>query len=227
LEQTQPLIVLDPAQGGPGTSVVVSGSDFPAGTQVSVRLGPPSVGATPLSYGDADTDASGHFALSFIMPSHWPDGEPIAETNLVVVALNQDGSAKATAAFDYLPSLEAAVEPMLGVQGTDPEMVLTWHREGGTGGFCGDVMVYENGYTEITFCKIAGVVGRRQLSKEAVDRLQAWTAAYQAFEIEQIQGTGSSQVRTRTTFVGRGARQVSLAELRTIQTLLEALVPSY
>jgi len=184
------------------------------------------VGATPLSYGDADTDASGHFTLSFIMPSHWPDGTPITETNLVVVALNQDGSAKATAAFDYLPSLEAAVEPMLGVQGMDCEMVLAWHREGDTSGFCGDVAVYENGYVEITSCESAGALERRQLSKEAVDQLQAWTAAYQAFEIEQIEGTGPSQVRVHTIFVGKGTRQISEIELRMIRALLETLVSS-
>jgi hypothetical protein len=184
------------------------------------------VGATPLSYGDADTDASGRFTLSFAMPSHWPDGTLIIEPNLVVVVLNQDGSAKATAAFDYLPSSTGALVPMLGGQGMDREMILAWHREGNTAGFCGELVVYENGYAEIASCKSSASIERRQLSKDAVDQLQVWAAAYQAFEIEQIQGTGSGQVRTRMTFVGKGARQVSEVELRTIQTLLEALVSS-
>jgi hypothetical protein len=184
------------------------------------------VGATPLSYGDADTDASGCFSLSFIMPSHWPDGTPIAETNLVVVVLNQDGSTKATAAFGYLPPSAGALEPVFDAQGIDRAVILGWHREGGTGGFCGDVVVYENGYAEIAPCKSDGSIERRQLAKSAVDQLLSWAAAYQAFDIEQVQGTGPSQVLTRTTFAGAGTRQVSEIELRTIQMLLEMLVSS-
>jgi hypothetical protein len=226
LEQTQPLIVLDPARGGPGTAVAVSGSGFPAATRVSVRLGPPSVGATPLSYGDAEADASGCFALSFTLPSHWPDGTPLAESELVVVVLNQDGSIKATAAFDYLLSSATILAPALGVQEIRGERILAWHRESSADGFCGDVEVYESGYVEIAWCKSAGSIERRQLSQKAIDQLQAWVATYQAFEIEQIQGTGPGQVRTRTTFLGKGARPVSEVELRMIQALLETLAPS-
>jgi hypothetical protein len=226
LEQTQPLIAIDPARGGPGTSVAIRGSGFPAETRISVRLGPPSVGATPLSYGDVDTDATGHFALSFIMPSHWPDGERIPESDLVVVVLNQDGSAKATAAFGYLPSSAGSLQPVHGVQEMRGERILAWHREGDAGSFCGDVVVYEDGYAEISWCKSTGSLERRQLSQDAVDQLRAWAAAYQAFEIEQVEGTGSSQVLTRIAFVGKGMRQVSEVDLRMIQALLETLTPS-
>jgi hypothetical protein len=181
------------------------------------------VGATPLSYGDTDTDASGGFTVSFTMPAHWPDGTPITETDLIVVVLNQDGSAKATATFAYSPSSAGALMPMLGIQRIDREMVLAWHREGDAGGFCGDVVVYENGYTEISACKSAGALDRRQLSQSAVEQLQTWAAAHQSFEIEQIQGAGSNRVLKRTTFVGKGTRQVSDVELRMIQALLEKL----
>jgi hypothetical protein len=108
LEQTQPLIELDPTRGGPGTSVVVSGSRFPAEMRVSVRLGPPSVGATPQSYADTTTDPSGGFVLSFTMPDQWPDGTSIPESDLVVVVLNEDASAKAIAPFAYVPLSSAA-----------------------------------------------------------------------------------------------------------------------
>jgi hypothetical protein len=184
------------------------------------------VGATPLSYGDTHTDADGRFALSFTMPSHWPDGEPITETDLVVVVLNQDGSAKATAAFGYLPSSADALLPVLGIQDMRGERILAWHREGDAGSFCGDVVVYENGYAEIAWCKSAGSLERRQLSREAVDQLQAWAAAYQAFEIDHVEGTGSSRVLTRIAFMGKGSRHVSEVELRMIQALLETLAPS-
>jgi hypothetical protein len=107
-ERNQPLIALDPTGGGPGTSVVVIGRGFPAETRVSVRLGPPSVGATPQSYADATTDPSGGFVLSFTIPAQWPDSTPISVSQLVVVVLNDDASAKATAPFAYVPVSSAA-----------------------------------------------------------------------------------------------------------------------
>jgi hypothetical protein len=225
-EQGEPIIVLDPITGGPGTSAVVTGSGFPAETQVSVRLGPPSVGATPQSYGDATTDIDGRFTLSFTMPAHWPDGTPITETDLVVVVLNEDGSAKATAPFGYIPSPSDALAPVPSTAEAHRQVILAWHREGGTAGFCGDVVVYESGYVEITSCQEVVPLGRRQLSDDAVDRLHVWTEAYQSFEFEQTKGTTDNHVLTRITFMGSGSRKVSEIEVQMIQTLLETLVPS-
>ena len=108
LEHPQPVIELDPAQGGPGTCVIVSGSGFPAETWVSVRLGPPSVGATPQSYADTTTDPNGEFVLAFTIPAQWPDGTPLLVSDLVIVVLNENASAKATAPFAYVPISSAA-----------------------------------------------------------------------------------------------------------------------
>ena len=52
-----PSITINPVSDGPNTPVVVIGEGFPAKVEVNVRLGPPSVGATPQSYGQAVTDA--------------------------------------------------------------------------------------------------------------------------------------------------------------------------
>jgi hypothetical protein len=226
IEQTEPIIVLNPTRGGPGTSIAVSGSGFPAETQVSIRLGPPSVGATPLSYGDATTDGDGIFALSFTMPAHWPDGTPITETDLVVVVLNEDGSIKATSPFVYNLSSSDASPPALNTAEVHQQVVLTWHREGKGAGFCGDIVVYQRGYVEITSCQEAVPLARRLLSEGTTERLHAWTAAYQSFEVEQTKGTGESRMLTRITFVGNGSRQVSEVEMRMIQALLEALASS-
>ena len=176
IEQTEPIIVLDPIAGGPGTVVAVAGSGFPTETQVHARLGPPSVGATPQSYGDATTDADGSFALSFSMPAHWPDGTPIAETDLIVVVLNQDGSAKATAPFGYIPSSSDISTSEPHALGTHRQVVLVWHREGGSTSFCGDVVVYESGYVEIASCREGVPLERRLLSEDATDQ-KAWQEA--------------------------------------------------
>jgi hypothetical protein len=97
----QPTISLSPAGGGPGTRVLVTGSDFPAATQLAVRLGPPDVGATPQTYAQATTDSAGRFQLAFDMPAQWPDGSPVTETEIIVVVLNEDGSIKAVAPFAF------------------------------------------------------------------------------------------------------------------------------
>ena len=130
IEQGEPTIVLDPTLGGPGTSVTVRGSGFPAQTQFSVRLGPPSVGASPLSYGDATTDVEGTFYLSFTMPVRWPDGTPITETDLVVVVLNEDGSTKAIAPFGYTPSLLDASTAVPAPMEPHRQAILVWRRQG-------------------------------------------------------------------------------------------------
>ena len=222
LEQTEPVIGLDPITGGSGTLVAVRGSGFPAQIPVSARLGPPSTWASPQCYGDAVTDEDGRFALSLTMPVQWPDGTSIAEMELVVIVLNEDGSIKATAPFRYLPPLPGASA----LAPREPEArqpILAWHRQGGAAGFCGDVLVYGGGYFEIASCREGVPLARRWASEEIVERLYAWTETYQSFEVEQAQGTGKDRVTTRITFVGSGSRQVSESEMQMVQGFLETM----
>jgi hypothetical protein len=107
----EPTITLSPTTGGPGTRVLVTGSDFPATTTLAVRLGPPDVGATPQTYGEATSDTAGRFQLAFDMPARWPDGSPVTEEEIVVVVLNEDGSVKAVAPFLFQPAVVATPSP--------------------------------------------------------------------------------------------------------------------
>jgi hypothetical protein len=106
------------------------------------------------------------------------------------------------------------------------QAILAWRREGDAAGFCGDVIVYENGYVEIASCQEAVPLERRLLSGDMIERLHAWVATYRSFEVEQTKGTGETRVLTRITFAGNGSRQVSEGEVRTIQALLESLAAS-
>lgn len=99
----EPSIAVEPAAGTAGTEVVVTGEGFPAGVEIDVRLGPPDVGASPEAYATAITTEHGGFVTSFVMPSMWPDETPIAEGELLIIALVSDGSVKATAPYDYRP----------------------------------------------------------------------------------------------------------------------------
>jgi hypothetical protein len=101
LAPAEPTIILSPTSGGPGTWVLVTGSGFPATTPVAVRLGPPDVGATPQTYGEGMSDASGDLSVAFKMPGQWPDGSPVNENEILVVVLNEDGSVKAVAPFAF------------------------------------------------------------------------------------------------------------------------------
>lgn len=100
----RPALVLIPAAGGPGSTIQVNGSHFPAGTEVQVRLGPPAVGATPRAYATAVADGQGAFSLLLNLPTAWPDGIPITQQELLVVALNEDGTIQATAPLVYRPA---------------------------------------------------------------------------------------------------------------------------
>jgi hypothetical protein len=122
-----PAIALSTGSGGPGTAVTVVGGGFPADSPVSVRLGPPDVGASPQSYGDAITDAQGRFVLTFTMPDCWPNGAPIAEHGVVVIVLNADGSAKATAPFAYQPAVKIQAASIA----SDPALPISRAVSGG------------------------------------------------------------------------------------------------
>ncbi len=98
---SSPTLIAEPAAGGPDTLVALKGSGFPANTRVTVHLGPPNVGATPNSYGEALTDAQGNVMMTFKMPAAWPDGTPITEPKLIIVALVGQGEVKAMAEFGY------------------------------------------------------------------------------------------------------------------------------
>jgi hypothetical protein len=50
------------------------------------------LGDTTQSYGEAVTKAEGRLALVFPMPNRWPNGAPITEKALVLVAANEDVS---------------------------------------------------------------------------------------------------------------------------------------
>lgn len=101
---SEPTIVLEPREGGAGTKVTVRGSGFPAHMELDIRLGPPDVGASPQAYAVTSTGADGSFATSFILPNAWPDGRLIDQETLLVIALNSDGSVKATAPFTFRSS---------------------------------------------------------------------------------------------------------------------------
>lgn len=103
-------VAVDPTSGAAGTEVIVTGEGFPANIEINIRLGPPEMGASPEAYANTMTTENGAFVTAFAIPNKWPDETPIVEEELLIIALIPDGSVKATASFDYQPTLGLAPE---------------------------------------------------------------------------------------------------------------------
>ena len=102
--ESQAVILLEPAEGGPDTLVTVTGSGFPAGIELLIYLGMPEADFGPETYGTASADEAGNFNTTFVLPGQWPDGTSIMEEQLVVAAATQDRSVIATAPFTNRPT---------------------------------------------------------------------------------------------------------------------------
>lgn len=102
-ETSQPSLVVSPSNGGAGTEVGVSGTGFPGRSHVYFHLGWDDT-ATGKWYGEADVEPNGHVSASFTMPAEWPDGRPITENQILVIATTRDFASTATAKFAYAPS---------------------------------------------------------------------------------------------------------------------------
>ncbi len=100
-----PGVTLNPTAGVAGTIVAVSGSGFPANVNVGIYLAALDTSIAtgePVRYAAGRTDANGRTTLSITMPSHWPNGAPIAQDKVVVTMARTDFSVSASAVFNYL-----------------------------------------------------------------------------------------------------------------------------
>lgn len=96
---------LAPTTGGANTQVTVSGSGFPATTNLYVYLGTfdraivPS--EEPEHYVILTTDAAGNYSGILTMPGAWSTGDPIAAGPVIVLVATNDFSVQAGATFTY------------------------------------------------------------------------------------------------------------------------------
>lgn len=97
----QPTIRISPPRGRAGTELTVVGAGFPPGSQVQIRLGGLTSGATEQVYATTEAGQHGNIQVSFIMPNTWPSGEKIVLPELLVLASTPDFLNKATANFAY------------------------------------------------------------------------------------------------------------------------------
>lgn len=100
-----PVAAINPATGGAGTVVIITGSGFPANTLVNLHLGALvsalAAAETPTVYASTTTDNVGAYQLTFTLPATWPDGTPLTNGRLVLLVATADFSAQASALFTY------------------------------------------------------------------------------------------------------------------------------
>lgn len=96
---------LTPLTGGANTPVTVSGSGFPANTNVYVYLGAfdgaIDPGENPEHYAILTTDETGNYSGVLTMPRSWPTGEVIEAGPVIVLVATNDFSTQASATFTY------------------------------------------------------------------------------------------------------------------------------
>ncbi|HRW05514.1 MAG TPA: PA14 domain-containing protein [Caldilineaceae bacterium] len=101
----QPSANVQPGNGGPGSTVIVSGGGFPANTTVNVHLGAligvRSSATNPVSYATTTTDRTGSYSVAFDLPATWPDGSTIASGELLIMVATEDFGAQATTRLSY------------------------------------------------------------------------------------------------------------------------------
>jgi len=103
-----PAITLKPDQASFDTTVTVTGSGFPARTRIKIYLGVAHTN-TLQPYVAAVTDDGGKFIVALSMPDRWASGASITETDLTLVAANDDFSLQAEAPLSF--QLAAAPQP--------------------------------------------------------------------------------------------------------------------
>jgi hypothetical protein len=79
---------------------VVTVQDFPANAAIVVKLARTG-SAAGLEVVRGATDASGAAQLTFVMPSHWADGQPVNEPRMALTAGTLDGRFSETIFISY------------------------------------------------------------------------------------------------------------------------------
>ena len=98
-------------------------------------------------------------------------------------------------------------------------MAFAWHREGGPGGFCDDVVVYLTGWVTASDCKGYNVEG--YLTASQLDQLYAWVDGLTTIDYAQTYPAGPKMT---LALAGNGQKQ---AEAETIKDIFEFAATLY
>lgn len=97
-----PTFIFMPRQGGPGTKVNLTGSNFKPESMVVVRIGLPEPVGQAL--GSSKVDASGNWSMAVTLPGTIPSGEPITATDVRLVVMGEQNEVLGSEPFSFAPS---------------------------------------------------------------------------------------------------------------------------
>jgi hypothetical protein len=106
-----PSISILPRRGKAGTEVNLIGGNFPAGSEVQIRLTGQDTGAPDEYIATTKAQQHGNIQVSFVMPDRWPSGEPITLPQVTIFASTPDFAEKATTTFIYETNVTPEVTP--------------------------------------------------------------------------------------------------------------------
>jgi hypothetical protein len=140
------------------------------------------------------------------------------------------GSGSTTPSADEQRSLSiwaklVADETQAGRSSAASGLVIGWHREGGVGGFCDDLSIYETGLVDATSCKngTATNLGQTWLDNEQLTQLYQWQDSWSRFELNtqtQAQADGET---IHLIFDGNGSTQPTGDDQQTVESFAEKL----
>ena len=101
-------------------------------------------------------------------------------------------------------------------------MAFAWHREGGVGGFCDDVVVYLTGWVRASDCMGYDVQG--YLTASQLDQLYAWVDGLTSIDYTQTFPASTDGLTMKLALAGNGQKQ---AEDETIRDIFEFAATLY
>lgn len=115
------MMSLSPTYGGANTLVNLTGIGFPENARVRLYLTSVMRGQSATPQAETLTDDIGRFSVMLQLAGTWPDGTPITDEQLTLLAISEDNSMHASAVFAYIPPViqpEITLTPTSGGAGT-------------------------------------------------------------------------------------------------------------
>ena len=109
-----------------------------------------------------------------------------------------------------------------GRTGASWEMAFAWHRKGGPGGFCDDVVVYLTGWVRASDCKGYNIQG--YLTASQLDQLYVWVDGLTSIDYTQTYPASTDGLKMTLALAGNGQKQ---AEEETILDIFEFAATLY
>lgn len=104
-------------------------------------------------------------------------------------------------------------------------VAISWHREGGSSGFCDDLSVYETGVVSASNCKNGQSIalGQTWLDSDQLTQLYQWMDNLSRFEFTDQTSATTDTTTFDLVFAGKGSTTATESDQQAIETFAEGL----